>query len=1041
MHDVVANSTRTMYHTTGKVALLTSADGDCLFNAFSICLTGDESRSVEMRYRCCVEMVSCPEKVHRHRAFHKLDQMSPDYDADCVQCTKSGSFSSVWRIMALSNHLKIPVDSVFPAVNGTRNIYFKSLNVTFRPPFAAPEKGRITIMWTNTRQPPANSFVRKAPTKKEWYPNHFVPLVNVVPSASSSTVKVNALPTVAPPTSTINVSAPPTSLSTVHVSAPPSPTVDVNAPPKVVPRKKKTTPPVVPNVPFPITKSPHNEPVIVSPFSSPNIYCHLGIETEGHHDSPFPSPKLNLVDNDNDVSTHTTNVKPDKTENKCEITHVSPLPPPSTYSRVDRDIETIMENNSSCSAPKMDYAFKLPTISEVSETISDNPYELSFCERNSDMDDSAGERNDEHSDLDDSNEDIEFTPGPLGNNFMDIHTTIDTLKRPLYPLPEIPNGRKDGMYFLVNNVSNSEKRQRGGRCEFWDDCGAWKNASSPTTMYVQINDKLISVTKRDGLYCTQKQVDRKKTYVPLLPQPADSDVLYVHRLYQTLSASPTGKKQFKRRVSWFGNIPQSYQLLSNSSNVAIVEYIGTFPPRQCHGHVKHLRRNGKFIRTKPSVTNELKMHLKHESVKTVERKMNNKTRDDFEKQRNDKQLRNIRYIINKDDNSKSCSNTADNIISVEEMTKTGNFVQSVKHINGLQHPVVTLFNDQQITDIKRFCCTESGTVLGVDKTYNLGDFHVTPTVYKDLSVIRRTPTEGNESGHPICIGPTYIHTSSTTKTYSSFFHDIADNLSPSELNQLTVGSDEELAFKCSISRCLIGSTHVLCTRHLKQNANKQMEDKVGLPMKDRQEILNKIFGDDGIVSARDIDTYTTRVTRLRDMVDAKDKNEKKFRPYLDEKLLPLLEKHVIEPARKGKVTTNWTNNNSESVNHVIKSATNWKLQDLPKFISTLENIILNEQMEKLRAIRDSGNYVLDTKFIHHLVDIDHWTNLTDEQQARRERRFMTDKGKSNPNLVISTDGTRTLLKTPTAGKKPHQVKRKRAERSVTPNSKRRLIKC
>ena len=60
----------------------------------------------------------------------------------------------------------------------------------------------------------------------------------------------------------------------------------------------------------------------------------------------------------------------------------------------------------------------------------------------------------------------------------------------------------------------------------------------------------------------------------------------------------------------------------------------------------------------------------------------------------------------------------------------------------------------------------------MDKTYNLGEFHVTPTVYKDKSVKRR---DGSQD-HPICFGPTFIHQSSTIKAYQSFLHDIADNL-------------------------------------------------------------------------------------------------------------------------------------------------------------------------------------------------------------------------------------------------------------------------
>jgi hypothetical protein len=51
--------------------------------------------------------------------------------------------------------------------------------------------------------------------------------------------------------------------------------------------------------------------------------------------------------------------------------------------------------------------------------------------------------------------------------------------------------------------------------------------------------------------------------------------------------------------------------------------------------------------------------------------------------------------------------------------------------------------------------------------------------------------------------------------------------------------------------CFSGYAHVLCTRHLKQNACKYMyvymKDTVGMNMKTRNEILNVIFGADDIV--------------------------------------------------------------------------------------------------------------------------------------------------------------------------------------------------
>ena len=109
---------------------------------------------------------------------------------------------------------------------------------------------------------------------------------------------------------------------------------------------------------------------------------------------------------------------------------------------------------------------------------------------------------------------------------------------------------------------------------------------------------------------------------------------------------------------------------------------------------------------------DLKSQLKHDSVKVVERHMNETTTDDFLKQRNDKQLDNLKYNINRSRKAPSeTSNAADQVISVEEMTKTHPFVKSVKHITGINFPVVTLFTDQKIADIKRFCCREEGSVL------------------------------------------------------------------------------------------------------------------------------------------------------------------------------------------------------------------------------------------------------------------------------------------------------------------------------------------
>jgi hypothetical protein len=37
-------------------------------------------------------------------------------------------------------------------------------------------------------------------------------------------------------------------------------------------------------------------------------------------------------------------------------------------------------------------------------------------------------------------------------------------------------------------------------------------------------------------------------------------------------------------------------------------------------------------------------------------------------------------------------------------------------------------------------------------------------------------------------------------------------------------------------------------------------------------------------------------------------------------------------------------------------------------------------------------YTLDERFVHHYVDLDKWSNFSEESKEKRERKFFNDKG-------------------------------------------------
>jgi hypothetical protein len=84
------------------------------------------------------------------------------------------------------------------------------------------------------------------------------------------------------------------------------------------------------------------------------------------------------------------------------------------------------------------------------------------------------------------------------------------------------------------------------------------------------------------------------------------------------------------------------------------------------------------------------------------------------------------------------------------MTQSSNFVQVVT-VTKDKMPCIILYTEEQINLISNFCFRQpQGSVLGVDRTYNLGQIFVTCTVFKHKSILRRSTDE-----EPIVTGPVF----------------------------------------------------------------------------------------------------------------------------------------------------------------------------------------------------------------------------------------------------------------------------------------------
>lgn len=170
--------------------------------------------------------------------------------------------------------------------------------------------------------------------------------------------------------------------------------------------------------------------------------------------------------------------------------------------------------------------------------------------------------------------------------FLDVYGIVNALTTSDNIHTEIPDGIKENVYFVVLNEKNIVRHQKGKKSTFSDDCGIWngKVGTSPKTVYSVINEKCFKILHvKDGLYCMEKTVNKKRNYTPLEPQPERGTLLEIQRYYTSLKKDPT----YKKRVSWIKCAPSK---LPVNLDCAIVEYVGAYPGLSSHGNMKKKKR-------------------------------------------------------------------------------------------------------------------------------------------------------------------------------------------------------------------------------------------------------------------------------------------------------------------------------------------------------------------------------------------------------------------------------------------------------------------
>ena len=757
--------------------LYSSPDGNCLFNALSIILFGNETKATELRLRTCIALLQNRELYEAHPSSKDIKTVSPDIEEACLDCCYSGAYSSAWAMMAAADATGVAIRSFYPCVNGPNDLVHKILHDMTFVPTVGTKMREVTILWTKVGR-----------RGSSWTPNHFVPI-------------------------------------------------------------------------------------------RPDFH------------NAYESPEDMSID---EISLQEVSLQEEK---EVEETFVS-----------------------ECSAEQ--------------DTDQSMGMAVSFANV------STSTQHNDDSDEDSSQDQPKLNALPNGG--LDAESIHKEISERNYVHKEIPHGKKDNVYFLIDNARNLERKAMTKKNQFVDDLGVWDTmrGKTVTTSHVVMSDQTLKVVfLRDGTYCIQKMHQKRRMYIPLDPQPDVNDIIQIHKYYTVLKR----QSNYKRRISWI-----TAETSQSLGNVALVEYYGVLETTESSdGNAKNSEEM--YRRTDPKVMELAVEKLKIKKPRQVYQEMVEE--DSIIAPKHFQQLRDIKYREKVKSGVQHGNNIADDLLRVMDMLTSNAYVQKVEQSKN-RVPTVFLYHDNQILDMVHFLKNAQEPRVGIDRTFNLGPFFATTFVYKHQKVVRKETQE-----HPIFLGPVMLHKEADYTVYHSFFSHIRARLAVGITDidvripkTMEFGSDAEKALTKAIDDCFPNADRKLCTKQLKDNLSDYLKNRAGVTATERKTIVDKIFGEEGIVLVNDSFDFEEKCISVKDLATENTQFLNYFENHFKQNLL----KYVVNP--KGQKS--WTNNNSESMNNILKLEIDWKPQNTVSLIEKIKNVIKLQFLDLKRSLLGNGNYRL-----------------------------------------------------------------------------------
>ena len=322
-----------------------------------------------------------------------------------------------------------------------------------------------------------------------------------------------------------------------------------------------------------------------------------------------------------------------------------------------------------------------------------------------------------------------------------------------------------------------------------------------------------------------------------------------------------------------------------------------------------------------------------------------------------------------------------------------------------------LFTDQQLHDIKRFCTNKglaANSVLGVDPTFNLGDFYVTVTTYENLLLISR-----RSGKHPVFIGPMMVHQKRTYETYFYFASEILKH-QKSLVSLCAVGTDGEEQLSSAFSTVFPEAVNLLCSFHKRENIKMKLRE-LCISETESKQIMDSIFGFQlentlhlGLIDSTDANDFQAKLERLNDNWDEVSPGFYEWFVTNEAGLFcSSLIRSVRTTAGLGHPPALYTTNSNESINRVLKEKVCYKKQEWRTFNSKMLQLVLDQQQEYCKAICGCGEFELHEDYKHLTVSHSDWSQMTAEQRKMKIDKLLKQSIKDDVSVPYEDHSSQT----------------------------------